>query len=273
MYTANDVIKIALAEVGYLEKKTNSNLNDDTANAGYNNYTKYARDLAAAGYYQDSKQGIAWCDVFVDWCHYMAARKDAKVAQDTICQTGPYGAGCVYSKRYYEAQGRFYKKDPKPGDQIFFGSSKSADHTGIVVGVKNGRVYTVEGNTSSAAGVIDNGGGVFEKNYSLNYAKIVGYGRPKYAEDSKSEVTEPTKNNTGVCKVELNILKNGAKGNQVKALQQLLIANGCSCGIWGADGNFGARTLAAVKKYQTKKKLTVDGMVGPATWGSLLGVK
>ena len=42
---ANKVIEIALAEVGYLEKKTNSNLDSKTANAGYNNYTKYARDF------------------------------------------------------------------------------------------------------------------------------------------------------------------------------------------------------------------------------------
>lgn len=50
------LLEIALNEVGYLEKKTNSQLDDKTANAGYNNYTKYARDLYNAGYYNGNKR-------------------------------------------------------------------------------------------------------------------------------------------------------------------------------------------------------------------------
>ena len=38
---------IALAEVGYLEKASNEQLNDKTANAGKKNFTKYARDMKA----------------------------------------------------------------------------------------------------------------------------------------------------------------------------------------------------------------------------------
>ena len=63
------LLATAIAEVGYLEKKTNKNLDSKTANAGYNNYTKYARDLdAISGFYNGKKQGYAWCDMFVDWC-------------------------------------------------------------------------------------------------------------------------------------------------------------------------------------------------------------
>lgn len=274
MYTADDLIKIALNEVGYLEKKTNDNLDDKTANAGYNNRTKYARDLANAGYYQASKQGTAWCDIFVDWCHYIASGKDAKLAQDVICQTGLYGAGCGYSMKYYKQARRLYLSNPQPGDQIFFGTSKEVTHTGIVYKVENGRVYTVEGNTSSEAGVVANGGGVFKKSYVLNYKSIVGYGRPKYAEEPKKEAPEATKTTTtGVCNVELNILRNGSKGTQVKALQTLLIGYGYKCGFWGADGNFGASTDAAVRKFQKNNGLAVDGAVGPATWSKLLGTK
>ena len=61
-----DIVAIALAEVGYREKATNSMLDDKTANSGSNNWTKYARDLAAAGYYNGNKNGYAWCDCFVD---------------------------------------------------------------------------------------------------------------------------------------------------------------------------------------------------------------
>jgi hypothetical protein len=52
------VIDIALAEVGYLEKKSNSNLDNKTANAGSNNYTKYGRDLDAVGFYNGKKNGV-----------------------------------------------------------------------------------------------------------------------------------------------------------------------------------------------------------------------
>lgn len=205
MYTVNKLLQIALGEVGYLEKKSNSNLDSKTANAGSKNYTKYARDLANAGYYQSSKQGYAWCDVFVDWCHYMASGKDSDEAQDIIYQTGPYGAGCTYSLRYYKAAGRFHKDNPKPGDQIFFGNSeKDVTHTGIVVKVANGKVYTVEGNTSSAAGVVANGGGVFEKSYDIDYKKIVGYGRPKYD-------TQETQNGIPVTKIERVRAKDSAR--------------------------------------------------------------
>lgn len=72
--------------------------------------------------------------------------------------------------------------------------------------------------------------------------------------------------------LEMRVLKNGCKGDDVKALQILLIGNGCSCGEWGSDGNFGAATENAVRKYQKKNKLLVDGKAGPETMSHLLGL-
>jgi hypothetical protein len=178
-YTAARLIAIAEAEVGYLEKASNSQLDSKTANAGSGNWTKYARDLANAGYYNGNKNGYAWCDVFVDWCFYQLCNKNARKAQDIICQTGDCGAGCSFSMGYYKSANRFYTS-PQVGDQIFFKSGSSVSHTGIVYKVDSSRVYTIEGNTSSAAGVVANGGCVAKKSYSRSYAKIVGYGRPKY---------------------------------------------------------------------------------------------
>ena len=49
---------VALNEEGYLEKRTNANLDSKTDNAGYNNWTKYARDLDSLGdFYNGRKNG------------------------------------------------------------------------------------------------------------------------------------------------------------------------------------------------------------------------
>ena len=60
-------------------------------------------------------------------------------------------------------------------------------------------------------------------------------------------------------------LKKGSKGTEVKTLQQNLIALGYSLGNYGADGVYGTSTYNAVKAFQKDKKLTVDGIAGPAT--------
>lgn len=192
-YTAARLVAIAEAEVGYLEKASNYQLDSKTANAGSGNWTKYARDLYAAGYYNGNKNGFAWCDVFVDWCFYQLCNKNAKKAQEIICQTGDCGAGCSFSMSYYKNANRFYYS-PCVGDQIFFKSGNTISHTGIVYAVDSTRVYTIEGNTSGASGVVANGGGVFKKSYLRTSSYIAGYGRPRY---DASNTTTSTSTTTG----------------------------------------------------------------------------
>ena len=175
--TAKNLLAIAAAEIGYKEKETNANLDNPTANAGDGNYTKYARDLAAAGYYQASKQGFDWCDLFFDWCFLQLCGSREK-AEDLTCQTGLYGAGCEFSARYYKEQGRFFTSNPQPGDQIFF---KNFDHTGIVEKIENGVIITIEGNTSNM---------VARRTYSIGSGEIEGYGRPKYDVENSVESVE-----------------------------------------------------------------------------------
>lgn len=182
MSQADRLIATAVKELGYAEKRTNAQLDSPTANAGSANFTKYARDLDALGtFYNGPKNGFAWCDVFVDWC--FVETFGAELALKLLCQPQKStGAGCTYSAQFYKAAGRFVKT-PQPGDQIFFtkDGSKTSNHTGIVERVDGVKVYTVEGNTSSAAGVVANGGAVCRKSYALTSASIMGYGRPNWS--------------------------------------------------------------------------------------------
>lgn len=182
MTSAEKLITTAIKEIGYLEKTSNYKLDDYTINAGHNNWTKYARDLDNMGVYNFPKNGYAWCDVFVDWCFVKTFGLEIAMKM-TGQQMGGYGAGCSESANYFKNIGRFFKSEPHPGDQIFFTSDwgKSFYHTGIVEKVSGGMVYTIEGNTSSASGVVPNGGMVWNKSYSLSYTKIGGYGRPDYS--------------------------------------------------------------------------------------------
>lgn len=180
MGAVEKLLTVARAEVGYLEKASNSGLNSKTDNAGYNNYTKYAAELDKLGdIYNGPKNGYHWCDVFVDWCFIRAFGKDLGVKMLYQPLKG-LGAGCTFSAQYFQQHGAFFK-NPQPGDQIFFAYGDDGyDHTGIVTKVANDRVYTIEGNTSCDSGLIDNGGGVFEKSYPFGYYLIGGYGRPNY---------------------------------------------------------------------------------------------
>lgn len=184
------LLDIAATEEGYLEKATNAELDSKTANAGRNNYTKYARDHAKWGTYHAPKQGLPWCDMFVDWCFIKTF--GLALGMKATCQPkGGYGAGCTESYNYYKAAGKAVPvAEVQEGDQIFFGKPGSMTHTGIVYKVDNARIYTIEGNTSSGSNtVIANGGGVFKKWYYRNSASIGGIGRPKWdvlgSEDSK----------------------------------------------------------------------------------------
>lgn len=103
------------------------------------------------------------------------------------------------------------------------------------------------------------------------YSKMVGYatmeGIAKVAGLAKQGETDKE-----VCTVEVCVLKKGAKGNQVKAMQLLLAGYGFSCGSKGADGSFGGATQSAVMAFQKARGLAQDGSCGPKTWAKLLGV-
>lgn len=167
--TPESVIKIAMNEVGYMEKGSNSQLEDKTANIGQNNYTKYG--------ILTGTNGQAWCAAFVCWCFNQACGGDRNKLKTVIC--GNMSAGCDQLMANFKKAGRF-DKNPTIGDIIMFGVPGDASHTGIVVGVNGSTITTIEGNTSGGTGLEREGNGVCMKTYPTNHERILGYCHPVY---------------------------------------------------------------------------------------------
>lgn len=149
---------------GYLEKKNNAYLDDFKKNAGYNNYTRFARDVNSWG--QPGCQAQPWCAEYQFW-------KLVKVLGITralqIMGGGFYN--CKSITKHAKSNGTWHKS-PKVGALIIF---RNGSHVGSVRSFNGSVVYTNEGNTSSAAGVVANGGAVRNKSYAINDSAIDGY--------------------------------------------------------------------------------------------------
>ena len=176
--TAAEVLKIAASQIGYKEKKSNKDLDSFTANAGSGNYTKYARDLYKAGYWNGNKNGYDWCTSFVAWCIWKACGEniaDAKKVQPY----GTYGASCKWETKYYKDAKR-WSATPQVGDQAFF----TRGHTGLVEKFDGNKLTLIEGNSNNQ---------VERRTYNFPNAIFSGFGRPFYkAEEPKKEEPKPT---------------------------------------------------------------------------------
>lgn len=267
---AQDVIRIARAEVGYLEKRSNANLDSKTGNAGMRNYTKYWRDLKPVF------QAQPWCDAFVSWCTLKACGGDRNKADQVLCG----GLDSFYtpvSAQKYKSAGR-WSTVPHAGDQIFFKNSKRIYHTGIVTGVTKTTVLTIEGNTGGGRSVIANGGGVHEKAYAIGNSRIAGYGRPLYdaqngsesnssaqAVNPKSTPPKPhTSENTCIQDAQsalnriigaglaVDNIRGGATKRAVVKLLQHCLNKDYGAGL-AVDGIAGRRTLSAIGRHYVKR--------------------
>lgn len=181
----------------------------------------------------------------------------------------PTEVSCAKLIELAKAKGIWVEADnyiPLPGDLILYdwqdngnGDNKgNPDHIGICESVVGDTITVIEGNYQNAVG---------RRLMRVNGKYIRGYITPKY----DAEPVKTTKKEE-VCAVDVKVLKKGAKGSNVKAMQILLMGYGCYCGGYGADGSFGTGTESAVRAFQKAKGLTVDGVCGPATWSKLLGV-
>lgn len=254
------LILIAKNEIGYLEKKSNIQLDDKTANAGSNNYTKYWRDI------KPSYQGQPWCAAFVSWCFMKAFGLDKA---KKLLKHWPY----VYCPTMSELF--TLNSYPKIGDIVIFYHNGTFTHTGVVTAVIGDKFYTIEGNTSGASGIIANGGGVCAKSYYNSKLPGTKFCTPDYSLVTSS--TETTNTEGGSYMFTPETVKSGDKNTSVLLLQEILRARGFK-GKTGkalkltrkADAN----TIYALKAYQESRKevLAVDGVCGPATWKDLIAI-
>ena len=182
-----DVLAVALSQLGYTEGDSASKLHGESA--GYGNYTEYNYNMGDFGIGYGGSE-YHWCASFVSFCLYQSGCHDYGDFFDCArFHEGDSGyiwreISCQYWVRALRDAGRFYKRSeytPKPADLIFFSrDGKSASHIGLVLYVKDGRVYTIEGNTNQSAGIEANGGGVYAKSYKLSNSGILGYGTLPY---------------------------------------------------------------------------------------------
>ena len=263
MTAIDKLIATAEAEIGYLEKKSNKDLDSKTANAGSKNYTKYNRDMKA--WAKSANINDQWCQNFVDWCFVKAFGLElAKKLIYTFTNYTPTGSNAFKKRDRYIKRG---KGKPKRGDVIYFYSAAKGriGHVGIVYKVTSSTVYTIEGNTSGASTLVTNGGGVRKKSYKLTSTYIDGYGSVDY-----SAVTGDVGEVPAPLALGDRELKNYAEGPDVKQLQEALISLGYDCGSYGADGEFGDCTEMALKAFQKAHGCEVDGEYGPETHAALM---
>lgn len=260
----NLVVKTAKKYLGYKESDGSHRAIVDR----YNAHKPLARGYKVR--YTD-----AWCATFVS----------AVAIELGLTDIMPTECGCGQMIQLYYALGRWKESDsykPEPGDIIMYDWDDNGtgddtgwpEHVGIVTAVTGNSMTVIEGNYNNAVGY---------RILKINGKYIRGYCLPDYASKADEVKQEPVKSpaapakpatttTKGECEVKLNVLRKGSKGNDVKALQILLVGNGYPCGSYGADGDFGSATYSAVTKFQKAKGLEVDGIVGANTWKNILGV-
>lgn len=294
----SDIVRIAKVEIGYHEKLSARNLDQKTAsNDGGGNFTKFARDLDSISYFNGKKQGYEWCALFVCW-NMVQALGDGLSARSALYQPNAKyncGAGCTPQAQYYRENNAFYTA-PKVGDQIFYGKTGDEAHTGLVIEVSDGSVYTIEGNVQNQVMLLA---------HSITDKSIVGYGRPRYQSDdpcavhvvkkgdtlnaiaemydttaeriaAENDITDPNlitvgtvlvfKKGDGQWHTNDIFAQYGDTGMSVKIIQALLLKRGLDLVY---DGYFGAETRSAVMAWQSSQQITVDGIVGDETLETL----
>lgn len=147
-------------------------------------------------------------------------------------------------------------KELKPGTAVFVWNGKTYSHVGLFVGgdVVVEAMGTQNGVTTS----------------KVSASKWTYWGELKGV-DFGDTVQEPVQQTTppqNTVEIPITIRK-GSSGVTVTKAQNILHKLGYDLGPYGIDGKFGAKTEAAIRKFQKDHNLVVDGIVGKNTWTAL----
>ena len=160
-----------------------------------------------------------------------------------------------------KGSGLIPEKRRVPGAAVFWGDTAASIHhvaylyKPVKDGHPEGDWYIIE-----ARGVMY---GVVQTRLYSRLPNYWGW-MDKYFDYGSAAAADPVVFHLGI-----RLLKNGAEGDDVKELQNILIELGYDCGKWGVDGDFGDQTEMAVKKFQLNNRLDPDGEVGPLTVAAL----
>ena len=244
--TAKDVMNKAISYLNTKESPANSN--NVIFNTDY-----YGKKVSGSAY--------PWCCAFV-WDIFRLA------GASSLFYDGKKTAYCPTVESWGKSNKLTVDKNKgKYGDIVlfdFYGKGVSC-HIGLIVQKNSDGTYkTIEGNT--AVGNDDNGGCVMYRTRSKSSIRCII--RPKYTSKSTTTTSSTTKKETKPT-VAKPTIKNSSKGTQVKYLQQDLNY----LGYKGADGKkltvdgiTGKNVVYAIKQFQKKYKLTVDGVYGDKSY-------
>ena len=215
---------------------------------------KYQSDTVKyADYQQGVEYGSKWIGHYVTDCSGLI-----KWACNKLGLKGIYhGSNSQFNKNCKKV-GKIVKGMKLPvGALIFTGTEGSHNHVGILV-----TETCVCEAKSTIAGVVHTPLSNRKWTY-YGLLKDVNYDDIQKTEPEVKPVLEEPKEK------KRSTLRRGSRGEEVKELQQILAKDGSTLEI---DGIFGVGTQSAVRSFQKRHGLVVDGIVGPKTWAELLKV-
>ena len=206
-------------------------------------------------YYDQSKYNVKFTDQFGQKVHDCSGLIKGAQFCDSID-----GAPKYDSKYDFSANGMITKACSKTGE------IKSIPNVPGLIVWKNNHVgiYLGDGKVCEARG----------HDWGVVVTDLKDRGWQKWGQLNFFSYEEPKPTPDTACTPTLPVLRKGSKGEAVKSLQVLLNhlgvkdQNGNKLEV---DGSFGSKTEWAVKDFQARHGLTIDGIVGSKSWQMIIG--
>ena len=223
-------------------------------------------------------QAVPWCAIYISWGFWTAFRARGETSPLEGIRTAKGFAYCGDVIAWARRQGRF-REEAKRGYIVVYdfpGNADRFDHVGWVSWVDPAdpkHFRALEGNTaSSASGSQSNGGEVCEKDRRNDRGYVHGFYDVPYT-GAAPAAPAAAKVPAWPGRV-ISLTSPFTRGSDVASVQGRLNYRRTSMGeAWvnqlAADGIYGPASSGAVREYQGRHQLEVDGQVGPVTWQNL----